>query len=235
MSAPPPERVDVVLLCGGKGERLQSVLEGGQKTMVEVDGIPFLAHLVRWAASYGFKRFVFCTGFRADAVESHFKSGNGLEMEFSRELSPLGTGGALRQALPRLKGELALVLNGDSYCPTDLGRLLGFHARHGAPASMVVTPAPREDGGFASVGADGRVLSFNEKVPGAGAFMNAGVYLLSRALIAGLPDGPSSLERDLFPKLLDGRLRGCEAAEKVWDIGTPERLEAFRKANARAA
>ncbi|MEK7656220.1 MAG: sugar phosphate nucleotidyltransferase [Elusimicrobiota bacterium] len=232
--------MDVVLLCGGLGTRLRAVIGDGQKTMAPTPKGPFLAVLVRWAAERGFRRFIFCTGHHGDSVESHFSLNRekrdsvyrdlGLSFAFSREESPLGTGGALRQALPMLKSPAVLVLNGDSHCPMDPARLLRFHEERGGTASVVVVePGERRDGGFIKVGPGDRVLSFQEKVPDPSCFLNAGIYAFERETLDSLPPGPSSLERDLFPSLLDRGVFACKASERLWDIGTPERLEEFRR------
>ena len=200
---------------------------------------PFLAVLVRWAAEHGFRRFIFCTGHLGDSVESFFLNpdksisfcrDSGLTFAFSREDSPLGTGGALRQALPMLQSPAVLVLNGDSHCPMDPARLLRFHEERGGAASVVVVePGERRDGGFVKVGAGERVLSFQERIPDPSCFLNAGIYVFGREALARLPQGPSSLERDLFPSLLDRGVYACKAPERLWDIGTPERLSEFRR------
>lgn len=234
-----PASTDVVLLCGGLGTRLRAVLPDGQKTMAGTPRGPFLRILVRWAAEHGFRRFLFCTGHHGSSVEAYFQDlgksdgfcrDSGLVFAFSREDSPLGTGGALRRALPLLRSQSVLVLNGDSHCPMDLPRLLLFHEERGGAASVVVVdPGARRDGGFVKVGPQERVLSFQERVPDPSCFLNAGIYLLGRRALEGLPPGPSSLERDLFPSLLDRGVYACKASERLWDIGTPERLEEFRR------
>ncbi|MEK7745732.1 MAG: sugar phosphate nucleotidyltransferase [Elusimicrobiota bacterium] len=237
---PVPASTDVVLLCGGLGTRLRAVLPDGQKTMAPTPRGPFLSVLVRWAAEHGFRRFIFCTGHLGDSVEQHFSTTRdkldsvyrelGLTFDFSREDSPLGTGGALRQALPMLKSPVVLVLNGDSHCPMDPARLLRFHQERGGAASVVVVESgERRDGGFVKVGAGDRVLSFQEKVPDPSCFLNAGIYAFEREALDSLPPGPSSLERGLLPSLLDRGVFACKASQRLWDIGTPERLAEFRK------
>jgi NDP-sugar pyrophosphorylase family protein len=227
---PGPAETDVVVLCGGLGTRLQGVLGATPKPMAPIAGKPFLEILVDAAARRGFRRFILCVGHGADEIERHFRDGEGRTFLFSREPSALGTAGALKLGEPLLRAGVALVMNGDSFCDLDLGALIEFHARRGGRGALAVAKSEgRTDGGSIEFGSDQRITAFHEKTPGVSAYINAGVYALSRAAVAGIPGGrPCSLEREVFPALLDAGLYAYPVEAPLYDIGTPERLERFR-------
>jgi NDP-sugar pyrophosphorylase family protein len=223
--------LSAVVLCGGLGTRLRSAVDG-QKTMAPIGEKPFLEILLEWAAGHGVKRFVLCTGYKSEQVEKYFRSSrNKVEVVISPETSPLGTGGAVRNALPLLKGKAALVLNGDSFCPLDLTALYDLHAMNGGAVSLaVVDPGQRRDGGFIDVSPDGRVRSFEEREYRRGRMMNAGVYLFEPAALAAMPPGASSLEKDVLPALVDRGVYAWATSTPLHDIGTPERWRRFQNA-----
>ena len=91
-----PNRIDVVILCGGLGTRLRMGDAGAPKPMVLIQDKPFLKILVDYVASYGFRRFLFCVGYKADVIKEHFRITQGLQTEFSQESEMLGTGGGAK-------------------------------------------------------------------------------------------------------------------------------------------
>ena len=218
---------DVLVVCGGLGTRLGKAAEGLPKPMVDVGGKPFLEILVDWAAGQGFERFIFCSGYKAELIRRHFERRPGIEAFFSEEKEPLGTGGALKLAWPLRRSEVALVLNGDSFCDVDLRGLLALAGR-GVAAMALAEAAGRVDGGYAALAEDGRITSFAEKDPKGGPWINAGVLALGAAVFDAIPAGPCSLEKDVLPKLLDRGVFGLKTSAPLYDIGTPERLEAYR-------
>jgi NDP-sugar pyrophosphorylase family protein len=223
-----------IVLVGGLGTRLGALTGDLPKPMVEVGGRPFLEHVVRHLAACGVERAILASGHRADAVEAHFGDGGGfgLRIEHSREPEPLGTGGALRLAAARLPPSAAfLALNGDSVLAIDPVPLLAeLDGADGALALREVPDAGRY--GSVELAPDGRISAFREKATGPArpGLINAGVYALRRSVLDDLPvDVPSSLERDVLPRLaLSGRLRGRPYDAYFVDIGIPETLLALR-------
>lgn len=224
-----PAKIDVVILCGGLGTRLRSVVGNHPKGMALVGGKPFLDVLVAWAAGFGFQRFLFCIGYKGEEIRAHFAGRKGMQALFSEEKELLGTAGALKLCRPLLESETFVALNGDSLCRVELPGMLEFHQKMGAQATIAaVDPKAQRDGGYIEVDARSRVVSFLEKKYEAGRCMNAGIYALNQAVLDAVPAGrPFSLERELFPALLDGSVYAYVTPEKVQDIGTPDRLRAF--------
>lgn len=216
------------VLCGGAGTRLQALHLGMPKPMAPVGGRPFLAALVDALAGTGLRRIVLCTGQGREQIREFFsRYSTSAEILFSEETGPLGTGGALRLALPLLPADPILALNGDSWAPFDLAALCSRFQKSGAEIALVAATADeRDDAGSLRLEADNRVVAFAEKQAVAGArLLNAGIYLLRRQVLEALPAGRAvSLEREILPRFLDGRMIAVPASGPLVDIGTPDRL-----------
>ncbi len=218
--------MDVVILCGGKGTRLKSVVSDRPKPMAALNDKPFLQMLVEYSAGFGFKRFILCAGYMAEVIEKHFSVPlPGLEVLVSRETEPLDTAGAVKNAAALIRTPQFLVLNGDSICRIDLRAFAEFHFSKGGRASVAVAKVS-DSGSFGSVtkGAGDRILSFREKAAARAGYVNAGIYILDKIALGAVPPGVRySMERDLLPGLISGgEVYGYETDSRLFDIGTPE-------------
>ncbi len=220
------ESVDVAILAGGLGTRLRSVVSDRPKVLAPVCGRPFLHYWLDRLTSLGLDRIVLCTGYQADKVRQTVGDRFGkATLIHSLENQPLGTAGALRQACAHFKRDIVLVVNGDSFCDVDLRAFWNSQLEVDAPLSMTVTwvdDASRY--GRVELSCLKEVVGFREKQPGSGAgWINAGVYLIRKETLHSIPEGcAASLERDLLPKLLTGRIHGFPTKTRFIDIGTPE-------------
>jgi D-glycero-alpha-D-manno-heptose 1-phosphate guanylyltransferase len=215
-----------LILAGGLGLRLRSAVGDRPKVLAQVHGRPFLACLLERLAAAAVREVVLCTGYQGDLVKAAFgDSFAGLHLHYSQESSPLGTAGALRQALPLAKSDPLLVMNGDSYCDTSLVALRTCHDARAAEGTLAVVQVPDTSRyGRVHIAPDGQVLRFDEK-GGAGepGWINAGIYVLSQRLVQAIsPSGPASLERDVFPAWIGRGLYGQAGQGRFLDIGTPE-------------
>jgi D-glycero-alpha-D-manno-heptose 1-phosphate guanylyltransferase len=218
--------VKAVLLVGGLGTRLRSVVPSTPKVLASVGKRSFLELLVEQLRSQGIRRLVMCSGYLADQIETEFGDGrgSGVEIEYSREEQPLGTAGAIMRAERYLQDVPAfVVLNGDSFLEVNFSDLMECHRKHRAMATLAVLRV--EDAsryGTVHVDGDGRVRRFAEKtgssVPG---LVNGGVYIFDHAVLRHIPERPASLERDVFPRLLDQGMYTLEQNGMFIDIGTP--------------
>jgi len=219
--------ITTLVLAGGQGTRLKPLVSDRAKPMAPVAGRPFLEWLLLALAEQGLRRFVLCTGHLASELEESLGDGRRwqIEIAYSREARPLGTGGALRNASAGIGSDPFLAVNGDSYCPLELERLLAFHAERGAAATLWLVPAG-ERGRFGSVEIDGNgmVTAFAEKRLESGSgLVNGGIYLLGRSILDNIPEGrPASLESETFPSLVGHGLYGIVGEGPLIDIGTPE-------------
>ncbi len=229
MTGRPAARIDAimpVILAGGLGTRLRAAVPDRPKAMALVGGRPILEYQLDRLARAGFHSAVLCVGYQADQIQRHFgTSYAGLSVHYAIESVLLGTGGALRNALPLVDTPLLLGLNADSWCDGDLASFVDWHHRRPAVWSMMLTQvADAGRYGAVTVGPEGEVLAFREKQAGAGTgWINAGIYLGDRSMLAGVPEHQvCSLERDLFPALIGAGLFGWQGGGRFIDIGTPE-------------
>jgi len=218
--------IPAIILCGGLGTRLRSVVDDRPKAMAVVRGRPFLTYLLDQLTEAGVSDIILATGYLGDHMSELLgEDYRGVHLHYSREESPLGTGGALRLAARSCP--VAMVLNGDSYCKVDLAAFIEWHFDSGNRNSMIVTHVD-DTRQFGSVQVDpaGRITAFREKSPGVDTTMsgliNAGIYIVSGELIESIPEGRAvSLEREVFPRWLDGRFRVFPSDGGFIDIGTP--------------
>lgn len=235
--------VDAAILCGGQGTRLRALGLDLPKSLAPIGGRPFLEILVEDLARQDVARVVLCTGYRRELIQRHFAAGDwGAEICFSEETNPLGTAGAARRALPLLRSDPFLLLNGDSLTRFSVAALRARGEESQAAAVMVVTPADeRGDAGALALEEGDWVRAFAEKRRLEGAtFHSAGIYLLRRELLAALPvDEAISLELEVLPQLTSAagarRLAALRVPGPTVDIGTPERLEQAQTLLAEAA
>lgn len=216
-----------VLLVGGLGTRLRSVVPDSPKPLASVGDKSFLDLLVLQLRNQGIRKLVMCTGYLGDQIEREFLDGSalGVSISYSREQRALGTAGALHLAAAQLSdAEEFIVMNGDSFLEVDFNDLLKFHRSHGAVATLAarrVEDAARF--GTLEIAKDGRVTGFHEKTeresPGV---INGGVYIFDKAILDLIQPGNSSLEREVFPRVLRLGVYAKEVKGMFIDIGTPE-------------
>jgi len=223
-----------VILVGGLGTRLRPTGFQGQKVLASIKAKPFLALLLEWLSDFGVRRAVLCTGYQGSEVEKALgEQHNSIRLTYSQEPVPLGTGGALRLALPLCPSNPLLVMNGDSFFGIDLRAFFTWHGNRKAPGSLALAyEADISRYGQVWVEDDGKITRFAEKGEATGAgWINGGIYLLSQSLVDTIPSQrPVSLERDMFPRWLADGLCGYQTSGRFIDIGTPESLasaEAF--------
>jgi NDP-sugar pyrophosphorylase family protein len=226
--------IEAMILVGGKGTRLQSAVYDRPKPMADVAGKPFLEWVLLSLYKKSIRRVILCTGYMGDKVEAYFGDGSKwkLQLCYSHETSPLGTGGAVRNALDLINGDSFLVLNGDSYCRFDLNTMEKNHNSKSALATMWLVKMD-DCSRYGSVILDdkGMVKSFSEKslVAGSG-LINAGIYLLERKLVENIEkDRMVSLEKDIFPSIVGHGLVGVVGGGVFVDIGTPESYASAEK------
>ena len=160
-----PSHVTAAILCGGLGTRLRSEVSDRPKFLAEVGGRPFAHYVLAGLAHVGVRQAVLCTGFLGDLVERTLGPAHaGIALSYSREDTPLGTGGALRAAEGLLRTPLVLALNGDSFCDADLRAMFAFHAARASFATMLLVRVedPRRFGRVI-LDAEQRVVRFEEK------------------------------------------------------------------------
>ena len=219
--------MQAVVLAGGRGARLSEAVPDRPKSLAPIGDRPFLLYLLEHLKSYGVDEAILAVGYRAEQIEEAFGDGSGLgiSLRYARETSPLGTGGALRNALPLIRDDDLLVVNGDTFFDLNYGTLKKFHRAWGAWATVALKYRPAVSRyGLTELGPDYRVAAFREK-PGddGGGYVNGGVYLLRRQMLETFPEGYRSLEREILPQWVRrGTVFGLPFGGKFIDIGVPE-------------
>jgi mannose-1-phosphate guanylyltransferase len=219
---------DAVILVGGLGTRLRPLTLSAPKPMLPTAGVPFLTHLITRIRDAGISHIVLGTSYRAEVFSSHFGDGSalGVELEYVVETEPLGTGGGIRNVVPRLRADNVMIFNGDVLSGCDLRELLATHETTGADVTLYLTKVddPRAFG-CVPTDTDGRVTAFLEKDPNPVTDqINAGAYVFGRAVIDSIPSGrPVSVERETFPGLLAaGAYVAGHVDSGYWrDLGRP--------------
>jgi glucose-1-phosphate cytidylyltransferase len=227
-----------VILCGGRGTRLQERASEVPKPLVEVGGRPIVWHVIGLYAAQGFDRFVLAAGYRGDLM-ARFLERERWPRPVQVELLDTGadtpTGGRVKLAAGHLEGEPRVcVTYADGLADIDLGRLLGFHDAHGARATLTVV-RPLLQFGVAQLDGEDRVRGFTEK-PRSEHWVNGGFFCFERDFLDSL-GSESVLERDPLERLARGgelrayrhegfwqcmdTLKDAIALNDLWSSGAP--------------
>ncbi|MFN4234779.1 MAG: nucleotidyltransferase family protein [Bacteroidia bacterium] len=218
---------EALILAGGLGTRLQSVVSDVPKPMAQVAGKPFVEYILLYLHEFGIERVVFSIGYKAETFQKYFgENYQGIEIEYVIEKEPLGTGGALKYALEHCINNDILVLNGDTFFNIELDDLWIFHQLHQSDFTMAlreVENAARY--GTVKMNESGRITAFVEKqaIEEEG-LINAGIYIINKSIFNSyqLPE-KFSLEKDFLEKYLSNlNLFGCICEGYFIDIGIPE-------------
>lgn len=220
---------EAIVLAGGFGTRLAHVVLDVCKPMAPVAGRPFLRFIMDQLAAAGFDRVIVADGYRREQIEGFFGSAyRGMAVEYSPEDTPLLTGGAVKRALGRCRSDWVFVLNGDTWLDVEFAAMEAAAAVASESVSAVIAVKRMRDFeryGTVDVDAGGTLAAFHEKRPCEEGLINAGVYLLRRDALDGMPE-KFSLESDYFERVVDGgALRAVECAGGFIDIGVPEDYE----------
>ena len=217
--------MEAIVLAGGLGTRLRSVVADLPKAMAPVAGRPFLEHLLDDLVDAGFASVVLAIGYRAEAIREHFRDRyRGLPLAYSIEGQPLGTGGAIRLAMNRASSPEVFVVNGDTFIEVDYSGMLAAHRRASAALTIAVHEVSDAARYGALVIAGERVQGFFEKGRAGPGWINAGVYLLARTLLddVALPTAFSFESDYLVPNVADLKPLAFPTEGLFIDIGVPE-------------
>ena len=211
-----------VILAGGRGTRLGEKTNQLPKPMMDVSGRPFIDYLIRNLIRHGIRDIVLSTGYLSNAISEYIGPGAhyGAKIRHITEDIPLGTGGAVKNCESILNDHF-FVLNGDTLFD------INFAALDSLSTNAVALRHIEDTSRYGAVELDGDLVTkFNEKGKSGPGLINGGILRLNKETLKLLPDGPSSLESDLLPKLANKeQLASMPAAGYFIDIGLPETLE----------
>lgn len=218
----------VAILAGGLATRLRPITETIPKALVEVAGRPFIYHQLDYLRDQGIRRVVLCIGYLGEMVEEAVGDGSafGMEVLYSADGPKLlGTGGAIRQALPAL-GETFFVLYGDSFLPIDFSMVEASFEKSGKTGLMtVLANGDRWDKSNVQY-SNGRLIEYNKREPSPEMkYIDYGLAILNERAIAEWNDEVFDLA-DLYHDLsVRGQLAGCEVHERFYEIGSHSGLK----------
>ena len=223
--------MEAIILAGGMGTRLRKVIPDIAKPMAPVGDKPFLYYLFDWIRRYPVDKVIVSAGYKAESIIEYF--GNSvfdIPLEYVIDEKPLGTGGAVKYASEKITGNDVLILNGDTWFPVDINKLLEFHTRTESLFSIALKRMYDIDR-YGTVELEGnKILKFNEKKFCTDGLINGGIYLADRQFIESwqMPE-VFSLEKDILEKAAGKSiLKGMIFDDPFLDIGIPEN---YSKAN----
>ncbi len=223
----------VAILAGGQATRLRPITETIPKALVEVAGRPFIEHQLRLLGANGYRRVVLCVGYLGEMIEAHVGDGSrwGVEVSYAYDgESLLGTGGALRKALPLL-GESFVILYGDSYLTCDYRKIEAAFEESGKPGLMTVYRNANRYDKSNVVFADGKIILYDKRtqVPEMH-YIDYGLSILRSEVLQAYPENIPFDLADVFQRLAAGQeLAGYEVKERFYEIGTQAGLEETEK------
>ena len=222
------KNIDVVVLAGGLGTRLSSVLKDKPKILAPIGKRPYIVFLLSWLKSFGARRVIFGLGHLAGAVSDYLEANvtDDFEISVVIEEKPLGTAGAIANLRSEIRTNPVVIMNGDSFVDANLCEFVAFHRREQATVSILCTEV-LDAGRYGTVKIDGdsRVIEFQEKIAHGGKGMiNAGIYLFDHTQLGDISKSGPSLEKDFFPNQPIGRLIAMSGQFNFLDIGTPQDL-----------
>lgn len=220
---------EAIILAGGLGTRLRSVVSDIPKCMAPVSGKPFLHFVIGHLLKHGVEKFIFSLGYKHEMIETWLnKQYPTINVQYSIEEEPLGTGGAVKLACNQASGKNILLLNGDTLFKTDLHSLSTLHNNKGADCTLSLKPMQDFDRyGVVEINKDLSISSFKEKKHYKSGLINGGVYALNIAgfMNEALPQ-KFSFEKDYLEQYFTKRkMYGVIQDEYFIDIGIPEDYE----------
>lgn len=229
--------MEVIILAGGLGTRLQSEVRDVPKCMAPVANKPFLWHLLNKLKKYhNITRVILSVGYLRNVIFDYIptiRNDYPFEIDYSVETYPLGTGGGIKFAMQKTQDDCVVVINGDTFFDVNLNELVSAHQNR-KEAKLTIALKPMKDFnryGTVSVDADFRVLKFNEKKPCTEGYINGGVYVLSKddSIFDNLPEKFSFETEVMYKKCGEnGFIFGVVQDNYFIDIGIPED---YHKAN----
>ena len=230
-----PEKA--LILAGGLGTRLRSVINDIPKPMSDINGKPFLSYLFDYILNQGagIKELILSVGYKHERIMDYYGNKYGiLNLKYVIEDKPLGTGGAIKNAINKFGWDNEiLILNGDTFFNIDIKKLYEFHRNKNSNLTIALKKMENSDRyGFIEIDITGKIMKFLEKGHGhvMSGFINGGIYILNKSFLDNLDNienpYPFSFEKDIIEKYYNyGKFYGINFNDCFIDIGAPEDYE----------
>jgi len=219
---------EAIILAGGLGTRLKGVINDIPKPMAPVDGKPFLEYVLRYLNRFPIDKVILAVGYKHEVIESVFGDEFlGMSIEYAIEKEPLGTGGAIANALKLAIVDDVFLLNGDTFFDVNLEALYTHHQLSGSQLTLSLKPMKNFDR-YGTVELKGtQIVAFNEKKPVKQGLINGGVYVLNKGMFSN-PLFPTkfSFEKDIMEQgVMQFDMQAYFSDDYFIDIGIPEDYE----------
>jgi D-glycero-alpha-D-manno-heptose 1-phosphate guanylyltransferase len=214
-----------IVLAGGFGTRIQSVVSDVPKPMAPVAGKPFLYYLLKELVNQGIQQIILAVGYKREVIinyfGNHFESA---ELLYSVEEEPLGTGGGIRKALNLVNGEEVLIINGDTFFDLPLKNLIQFHQQGSYDLTLGLKPMENFDRYGTVLVEQDRVVALKEKQPCEKGLINGGIYVMNKNILSPFPlNTKFSFETEVLEKEINRLKFGAFLSDTYFiDIGIPE-------------
>lgn len=214
--------MEAIVLAGGFGTRLKHVIPDVPKPMAPVNNKPFLVYLLDYLYKYNFKKVILAVGYKSFVIKEYFQNSyKEMEIIYSEEDNPLGTGGAIKKALDYVNEEEVFILNGDTFLNCDLNKMKEEHKNSNCDITVAVK-SMKDYNRYGSVKIlDGKIVKFIEKQKTAKGIINAGIYVINKDIFAEIEEIEFSFEKNILESLLY-TLNAYESSGYFIDIGVPE-------------
>lgn len=222
------EHKDCIILAGGMGTRLQSVVADKPKCLAEINGKPFLYYICQHLSKFHFCKIVFSVGYLKEMVIDYVMQHRDefpFAFDFAEETEPLGTGGAILNAIPYTNTEDIFVVNGDTFFDVDMDAMLQFQQTKMADCTLALKPMQKADRyGLVQLNEQEMITAFQEKQIGGSGLINGGVYCIYKNSFLNIPfEKKFSFEKDYLEKfILEREMVGFIQDKYFIDIGIPE-------------
>lgn len=216
---------EAVVLAGGFGTRLQKVVSEVPKPMAPVAGKPFLQYILDYLIAHKVNHAVLAVGYLHETIINYFGDKyESLNITYSIESNPLGTGGGILKACNYINGENVFVINGDTFFDVDLVELSAYHQHHNALLTVALKRMQRFDRyGTVDLDPDGRISGFLEKKYLDEGLINGGIYCLNKKLFDLTLPEVFSFEKEILEKeIVNRKVYGLQSDGYFIDIGIPE-------------
>ena len=221
--------MEAIILAGGLGTRLKPCIENLPKPLAPINGKPFLRYLLDYLYVNGVHRAIISTGYKAETVEEFIgRSHRGMTVEYCREESPLGTGGAIKKALGMCRENCVAVINGDTYFDVDLTEMKKFHDASGCRLSLAAKWIDNAENSGLLEHENGVLCRFHEKGIMSAGLINGGIYFIDKHTLDGIAEEKFSFEKQVLEAAYCP-VAVFESDGYFIDIGIPEN---YRKAQA---
>lgn len=225
--------MQIVILCGGLATRLRPLTEKIAKSMIEIEGKPFLEHQLELLKKNGISDMIFCIGYKGEQIENYFGDGKrfGVKIRYSREKEKLlGTGGALKKA-EKLLDEVFLVINGDSYLPFDFKAAIDYFNKFNKLGLMVVYKNQDRYEKSNIVVKNNLIKQYNKENPiKEMEYIDYGVSIFRKKALELLPENTHSDLSQIYLSLIEkNQLLAFESKIRFYETGSFKGLEEFRR------